>query len=104
MLLKRPNVMNCLQTLIILVLLILVIQLKKTDYKAKINEIENKITSDYQKCITTQEFNKLTPENFAAGLAQANLGSKADIHYVTYFAKKKKKKTDFEDKLKKNKR
>ena len=103
MLLKRPNVMNCLQTLIILVLLILVIQLKKTDYKAKINEIENKITSDYHKCITTQEFNKLTSENFAAGLAQANLGSKADIPDVTYFEKKKKK-TDFEDKLKKNKR
>ena len=68
---------------------------KKTDYKAKINEIENKITSDYHKCITTQEFNKLTSENFAAGLAQANLGSKADIPDVTDFAKKKKKKNRF---------
>ena len=76
---------------------------KKTDYKVKINEIENKITSDHHNCITTQEFNKLISENFAAGLAQANVGSKTDIPDVTDFAKKKKKKkkTDFEEKLKK---
>ena len=36
----------------------LVIQSKKTDYNAKINEIENKITTDHDKYITTQEFNK----------------------------------------------
>ena len=92
MLLKRPNVIDCLQKLIILVVLILVIQLKKTDYKVKINEIENKITSDHHNCITTQEFNKLISENFAAGLAQANVGSKTDIPDVTDFAKKKNKK------------
>ena len=31
------------------------------------------------KYITTQEFNKLTSQNIAARLAQANLGSKNDI-------------------------
>ena len=31
----------------ILILLILAIQLKKTDYNAKIKEIENKITTDH---------------------------------------------------------
>ena len=35
---------------------------KKTDYNAKINETENKITTGYRhdKYISTQEFNKLT--------------------------------------------
>ena len=62
-------------------------KLIKTDYKAKINEIENKITTDHDhdKYITTQEFNKLTSDNFNARLAQANLASKNDI---TNFAKK----------------
>ena len=54
---------------------------KKTDYNTKINEIENKITTDHDhdKCITTQEFNKLTSEKFTARLKQANLASKSDI-------------------------
>ena len=41
--------------------------LKKTDYNTKMNEIEKKITDhDHSnKYITTQEFNKLTAENFA---------------------------------------
>ena len=54
---------------------------KKTDYNAKINAIEKKITTDHDhdKYITTQEFNKLTSENFAARLVQANLASKSDI-------------------------
>ena len=36
---------------------------KKTDYNTKINEIENKITTNNNndKYITTKEFNKLTP-------------------------------------------
>ena len=40
-----------------------------------------KITTDHdhEKHITTQEFNKLTSENFAVRLAQANLASKNDI-------------------------
>ena len=45
------------------------------------DEIEKKITEhDYcTKCITTQEFNRLTADYFAARLKQANLGSKNDI-------------------------
>ena len=38
----------------------------------KISEVENKI-SDHGKYITIQEFNKLTSENLAAILKQANL-------------------------------
>ena len=51
---------------------------KKTDYNAKISEIENKTTTDHDldKYITTQEFNKLTTENFAAILGQADLANK----------------------------
>ena len=54
---------------------------KKSDYNTKICEIENNITTDHHhdKYITTEEFNKLTAENFTAGLAQANLVKKNDI-------------------------
>ena len=53
----------------------------KTDCNTKINETENKITTDYDhdKYITTQEFNKLTSENFIARLEQAHLASKIGI-------------------------
>ena len=44
----------------------------------KISEVENEI-SDHAKYITTQELNKLTAENFAAILKQANLVSKIDF-------------------------
>ena len=65
---------------------------KKTD--TKINEIEKKITDhNHDKQFTTQEFNKLTLENFAARLAQANLESKNDIANFV-------RKTDFDNKLK----
>ena len=40
-----------------------------TVVNAKINEIENKI-SDHVKYITTQEFNKLTAENFSVRLTK----------------------------------
>ena len=45
---------------------------KNPDYNTKINEMENKITTDQDryKYITTQEFNKLTSENFTARLKQ----------------------------------
>ena len=67
---------------------------KKTNYNTKINEIEKKITDhDHGKYITTQEFNKLTSENFIARLKQANLASKSDIANFV-------KKTDFDNKLK----
>ena len=71
---------------------------KRTDYNTKISEIENKFTTDHDhdKYITTQEFNKLTAEDFTARLAQPNLASKNDIANFV-------KKTDFDNKLKKNK-
>ena len=50
------------------------------EYDTKISEIEKKITDhDHDKYITTPEFDKLTAENFATKLAQANLGSKSGI-------------------------
>ena len=43
----------------------LIIQSKKTDYDAVINETEKKITDhDHNKYITTPEFNNLSAENF----------------------------------------
>ena len=54
--------------------------LKKTDYNTKVNEIEKKITDhNHDRYITTPEFNKLTAENFAARLAQANSVTKTDF-------------------------
>ena len=44
----------------------------------KISEVENKIADNF-KYITTQEFHKLTAENFAARLKQADLMNKADF-------------------------
>ena len=52
---------------------------KKSDYNTNISEIENKITTDHDKYITSQEFNKLTSEHFIAKLVQANLESKSNI-------------------------
>ena len=49
----------------------------KIDYNTKINEIQKKTTRHNQAIyIITQEFNKLTSENFPARLAQADLASK----------------------------
>ena len=44
----------------------------------KISEVGNKV-SDNSKYITTQEFNNLTAESFAARLKQANLVIKTDF-------------------------
>ena len=54
---------------------------KYADFNTIISEIENKMTTDHDrdKYITTQEFNKLTSENFTPKLKQANLASKNDI-------------------------
>ena len=54
---------------------------KKANYDTKICETENKITDhDHNNgYITTQEFDKLTADTFAARLKQANLASKNDI-------------------------
>ena len=77
---KIPNVINFVE---------------KTDYNTKISETENKTTTDHDhdKYITTQEFSKLTSENFTARLKQANLANKNDI---ANFIKK-----DFDNKLEK---
>ena len=53
-----------------------------TYLNTKISEIENKIT-DNSKNITTQEFNKLTAESFAARLNQADLVNKTDFDKKT---------------------
>ena len=60
----------------------------------KINEIEKKTDDhNHDKYITIAEFDKLTSENFAARLKQANLESKSDIaNFVNM--------TDFINKLK----
>ena len=53
---------------------------KETDYGTKVNDIEKKIDDhSHDIYITTPEFNKLTAENFAARLAQANLMTKTDF-------------------------
>ena len=58
---------------------------KKRDCNTKISKIVKKLTNhNHDKTITSQEFNKLTTENFSARLKQANLVTK----------------TDFDDKLK----
>ena len=63
---------------------------KKTEYNTKTDEIEKKKKKNtdldhINKYIITQEFNKLTAEDFASKLGQANLPSKNDI---ATFAKK----------------
>ena len=49
-----------------------------TVLNTKSTEVENKI-SNHAKYITTPEFNKLTADNFAARLKQANLVNKTDF-------------------------
>ena len=60
--------------------LVLVIQLKKTDYNTKISELEKKRTNhNHDKYITTPKFNNLAADVFNARLAQANLITKTDF-------------------------
>ena len=52
----------------------------KTGYNTKVSEIEKKVSDhNYDKYITTREFNKLTTENFKARLAQSNLITKTNL-------------------------
>ena len=54
---------------------------KEADYNTKVNEIEKKITdNNHDKYITTPEHSKVTAENFAAKLAQANLVTKTGFN------------------------
>ena len=51
----------------------------KTDYNTKISDIEKKIAYDsHDEYITTEEFNRLTTENFKTRLGYANLITKKD--------------------------
>ena len=53
---------------------------KSTDYDTEILDIEKKIADhNHDKYISTQEFNKLTTENFNARLARTNLITKTDF-------------------------
>ena len=50
---------------------------EKVDYDTKTGEIEREIDHDHSnKYITTQEFNRLTEDNFVERLKYANLASK----------------------------
>ena len=50
---------------------------EKVDYDTKTGEIEREIDHDHgNKHITTQEFNRLTEDNFVERLKYANLASK----------------------------
>ena len=68
---------------------------KKTDYNTRIIEIGNKITADldHDRYITTQEFNRLTLENFTTRLKQENLANKNNIANFV-------KRINFDEKLK----
>ena len=68
---------------------------KKTDYNKKINQIEKKIT-DHDHGKYTQEFNKLTADNFAAKLKQASFSKQK---WCCWFCKEDFVKY-FDDKLK----
>ena len=67
---------------------------RKTDCYVKINEIENNMLDHkHDKYIAPREFHKLTADNSAPRLKQANLAIKPDIDNFV-------EKTDFDDKLK----
>ena len=52
----------------------------KTNYNTKLVKLtRNDHNHDHDKYITASEFNKLTAENFAARLKQANLITKTDF-------------------------
>ena len=65
-----------------------------TAVQNKVPNVSNLVKkTDCNKYITTQKFNKLTLQNFAARLAQANSANNSDIANFV-------KKTNFDDKLK----
>ena len=66
---------------------------KKAGCNMKIAEIEKKILyHNHGKYITTEEFNKLTADNFAPRIAQAKIATKDDIADLA-------KETNFDNKL-----
>ena len=72
--LKRLNMMNWLKKLTLFRLLILVNQSQKLTIIQNLMKLKKNTDHDHSnKCITTQEFNKLTWKKFAARLAQAKM-------------------------------
>ena len=75
-----PDISNLATKPALIKYLVLLFQLKRTDYNTKITEIENKLKNhNPDKYIDTSEFNKLVPDVFNARLAQANLITKTDF-------------------------
>ena len=69
-----------LKKLTILRLMVLASWLKRLTMTQKLLKLKKKILDHNQdKYITTQEFNRLTSENFGAKLKRANLASKNDM-------------------------
>ena len=68
---------------------------QKSDYNTNISVIENETNDhDHAKYNISQEFNKITSENFTTRLVQANSASTNDsVNFI--------KKTDLDDKMKK---
>ena len=61
---------------------------RKIDYETKVSEMEKKLTDHkHDKYITTPEFNKLTAEDFAERLAQADLITKTGFEARTWTVK-----------------
>ena len=79
--------MNWFKNSMLFRLVVLIRQLKKANYNTKIDKIEKEIP-DPDQCIPTQEFNKLTADDFAERLNQVDLASKNNIARFI-------KKTDF---------
>ena len=77
--------------------------IKRKDCETKIAEIEKKVTNqNHDRYITTSEFNKLTTEDFAARLAQANLITNTDFDNTLYMNFNRKNNSNKQNILKMN--
>ena len=77
--------------------------IKRKDCETKIAEIEKKVTKqNHDRYITTSEFNKLTKEDFAARLAQANLITNTDFDNTLYMSFNRKNNSNKQNILKMN--
>ena len=77
--------------------------IKRKDCETKIAEIEKKVTNqNHDRYITTSEFNKLTKEDFAARLAQANLITNTDFDNTLYMSFNRKNNSNKQNILKMN--
>ena len=77
--------------------------IKRKDCETKIAEIEKKVTNqNHDRYITTSEFNKLTTEDFAARLAQANFITNTDFGNTLYMSFNRKNNSNKQNILKMN--